>query len=60
MTKEQKRAIKKICENYGFENLRELKAYLKDCYGDILDRYWFTGTTESECYFELAKVVHFV
>jgi hypothetical protein len=59
MTKEQKNAISKICKDYGFENLKELKAWLKDQYGDILDEYWFSSTTEKGCYKELEKVVAF-
>lgn len=57
MTKAQRNAIKRICEDYDFENLKELREYLKDSYGDKLDEYWFSGTTEDECYKELEKVV---
>lgn len=56
-SKEQKRAIKRICEDYDFEDLKELKEYLKDEYGDDFDADWFTGQTEEECYEELRKVV---
>lgn len=59
MTKEQKKAIKRICEDYDFENLKELREYLRDTYGDTLDEYWFNGNTEEECYAELEKVVSF-
>ena len=57
MTKEQKRAIKRICEEYGFEDIRELRDWLYDNYGDRFDEYWFDGTTEQECYEELERVM---
>ena len=57
MTQEQKRAIKRICEENDFEDVKELKAWMKDMYGDTLDNYWFEGTTEDECYAELDRVV---
>ena len=60
MTREQKKAINRICKNYGFENLKELRAWLRDNYGDTLDKDWFVGTTEAECYQELEKVVSFL
>ena len=53
----QKKAIKRICADYDFDNLKELKTYLKDVYGDTLDEYWFTSTTENGCYEELERVV---
>lgn len=56
-TKEQKKAIKKICGDYDFENVQELRRYLKDNYGDDFDALWFNGKTEEECYKELEKVV---
>ena len=59
MTKEQKKAIKRICEEFGFDDAKELKDWLKDNYGDELDKYWFNGNTEEECYKELEKVVSF-
>lgn len=58
-TKEQKQAIKRICQDYDFENVKELKEYLKDRYDDKLDYYWFRETTEEGCYNELEKVVRF-
>lgn len=57
MTREQKNAIKRICEEYDFENTKELKEWLKDNYGDTLDKDWFSGSTEEECYAELVRVV---
>jgi hypothetical protein len=57
MTKVQKKAIKRICADYDFENTKELKEYLKDSFGDTLDEYWFNGSTEEECYAELERVV---
>lgn len=56
-TKEQKQAIKRICQDYDFENVKELKEYLRDSYGDILDYYWFRETSIEGCYKELEKVV---
>lgn len=53
----QKKAIKRICSDYGFENLSELKAWIRDNYGDILDEYWFDSDTEEGCYQELVKLV---
>lgn len=57
MTKEQRKAIKRICNDYDFESLRELKEWMKDQYGDTLDEYWFTAKTEEECYEELEKIM---
>lgn len=57
MTREQKKAIKRICEEYDFEDAKELRAWMKDMYGDTLDEYWFEGSTEEECYAELDRVV---
>ena len=59
MTKEQKKAIKRICADYGFEDTKELKEWMKDQYGDELDEYWFDRTTEQECYEQLARVIEF-
>ena len=51
------KAIKRICSDYDFENLSELKAWIRDNYGDILDADWFNSDTEEGCYKELAKLV---
>lgn len=59
MTKEQKNAIKRICKDYDFEDVNELKSWLKEQYGDTLDEFWFSGTSEQECYSELEKVIAF-
>ena len=37
MTKEQRKAIKRICADYDFEDLKELREWFKDFYGDNLD-----------------------
>lgn len=60
MTKEQKKAIKRICEEYDFEDVKELRSWMRDSYGDTLDADWFEGTTEDECYAELERVVGFI
>ncbi len=57
MTKEQRKAIKRICEDYDFEDTKELKEWLKDNYGDTLDKDWFIGDSEEDCYAELKSVV---
>ena len=57
MKKEQKRAIKRICADYDFENTKELKEWLKEQYGDELDEYWFRGSTEQDCYEELKEII---
>ena len=58
MTKEAKRAIKRFCEDYGFDNLKELKEYAKDSYGDILDEHWFRDLNDEECcYNELMSLM---
>ena len=57
MTKEMKKAIKRICEDYDFEDAKELKVWMKENYGDTLDEDWFTGSTEEECYAELERLV---
>lgn len=37
MTAGQKKAVKRICIEYDFENLKELRQYIKDCYDDPFD-----------------------
>lgn len=56
-TVEQKKAIKRICSDFDFEDVKELRSYLRDSYGDIFDADWFSGKTESECYSELERVL---
>lgn len=56
-TAEQKKAIKRICNDYDFEDVKELRSWLKEEYGDTLDGDWFSGKTEEECYQELEQVV---
>jgi len=53
----QKKAIKRICKDYDFEDYKELKQYLKEDYGDTLDQYWFDGQDEETCYQELNKLL---
>lgn len=53
----QKKAIKRICSDYDFKNLSELKVWMRDNYGDILDTDWFDSDTEEGCYQELVKRV---
>lgn len=55
MTKEQKQAIKRICKEESFDDVKELKSYMKETSDDKLDYYWFQGTTEEECYQELVR-----
>ena len=37
MTREQRKAIKRICADFGFDDYKELKEYFKDFFGDPLD-----------------------
>ncbi len=54
MTKEQRKAIKRICEDYDFENLKELRDWFKDFYSDPLDlELW--DKTEDGLYRKLSK-----
>lgn len=56
MTKEQRKAIKRICEDYDFENLKELREYMRDQYGDPLDlELW--DKTEDGLYEEISKLI---
>lgn len=56
MTKEQRKAIKRICEDYDFEDLKELREWFKDFYGDNLDLdLW--DKTEDGLYNEIAKMI---
>ena len=56
MTKEQRKAIKRICEDFDFENLKELCEYMRDRFGDPLDLdLW--EKTEKGLYDELAKLL---
>lgn len=56
MTKEQRKAIKRICAEYDFEDLKELREWFKDFYGDNLDLdLW--DKTEDGLYEEITKMV---
>ena len=56
MTKEQRKAIKRICADYNFEDLKELREWFKDFYGDNLDLdLW--DKTEDGLYNEIAKMI---
>lgn len=56
MTKEQKRAIIRICNDYDFEDLKELREYMRGNYGDNLDLdLW--DKTEDGLYNEIAKLI---
>lgn len=56
MTKEQKKAIKRICEDYDFDDLKELREYMRDQYGDPLDLdLW--DKTEDGLYSEIEKLI---
>lgn len=58
MTKELKKAIKRICEDYSFEDYKEIKEYARDIYGDKIDNYWYENINDEEsCYKELERVV---
>lgn len=56
MTKEQRKAIKRICADYDFEDIKELREWFKDFYGDNLDLdLW--DKTEDGLYEEIAKMI---
>lgn len=56
MTKEQRKAIKRICADYDFEDLKELREWFKDFYGDNLDLdLW--DKTEYGLYDEISKMI---
>ena len=56
MTKEQRKAIKRICADYDFEDLKELREWFKDFYGDNLDiDLW--DKTEDGLYEEITKMI---
>ena len=56
MTKEQRKAIKCICADYDFEDLKELREWFKDFYGDNLDLdLW--DKTEDGLYDEISKMI---
>ena len=58
MTKEAKRAVKRFCEDYDFENLKEIKEYAKDMTGDIIDEFWFSDLNDEErCYKDLEELI---
>ena len=57
MTKEQRKAIKRICADYDFEDLKELREWFKDFYGDNLDLdLW--DKTEDGLYDEISKMLN--
>ena len=56
MTKEQRKAIKRICADYDFEDLKELREWFKDFYGDNFDLdLW--DKTEDGLYDEISKMI---
>nr|DAR33572.1 MAG TPA: hypothetical protein [Caudoviricetes sp.] len=56
MTKEQRKAIKRICADYDFEDIKELREWFKDFYGDNLDLdLW--DKTEDGLYDEISKMI---
>ena len=56
MTKEQRKAIKRICADYDFEDLKELREWFKDFYCDNLDLdLW--DKTEDGLYDEISKMI---
>ena len=56
MTKEQRKAIKRICADYDFEDPKELREWFKDFYGDNLDLdLW--DKTEDGLYNEITKMI---
>ena len=56
MTKEQRKAIKRICEDYDFENIKELRQYMKSNYDDPLDLdLW--DKTEEGLYDEISRLI---
>ena len=55
MTREQRKAIKRICRDYGFENIKELREYMRERYDDPLDLdLW--DKTEDGLYNELSTL----
>ena len=56
MTKGQRAAIKRICEDYDFENLKEIREFMRSNYGDPLDLELWSDTEEG-LYNELAPMV---
>lgn len=56
MTREQRKAIKRICEDFDFDDLKELREYMRDQYGDPLDlELW--DKTEDGLYSEIEKLI---
>lgn len=56
MTKQQRKAIKRICEDYDFDDIKELREYMRDNYGDSLDlELW--DKTEDGLYNEIARFI---
>lgn len=56
MTKEQKAAIKRICADYDFEDLKELREYMRENYDDPLDLdLW--DKSEDGLYKEISKFI---
>ena len=56
MTKAQRNAIKRICNDYDFDDLHELRNYMKDHYDDPLDLdLW--DKTEEGLYNEISQFI---
>ena len=56
MTKGQRKAIKRICEDYDFENIKELRQYMKSNYDDSLDLDLWEKTEEG-LYDEISRLI---
>ncbi len=56
MTREQRKAIKRICEDHDFEDLKELRNYMKSNYDDPLELdLW--DKTEEGLYNEISSLI---
>ena len=56
MTKEQRKASNRICADYDFEDLKELREWFKDFYSDNIDLdLW--DKTEDGLYEEKKKMI---
>lgn len=54
MTKEQRKAIKRICNDFDFEDIKELREYFRENYGDPLD-FDLWDKTEEGLYKEISR-----
>lgn len=59
-TRGQKRAVNRICKEYDFKDVDELRFFMKEEYGDEFEEIIFSSDNEKDCYENLTDSVWFI